>query len=173
MIAQGIDMKKLAALPLSLMLLLSACGEPAPAGWNANIDVDCKPQDPFDKTFAFFSPEKFWREQEYDLGTLKAAGDKNLSMSQSVLDSSRGQKGEYLQRAEQAARELGLSGKERREHIKENMDRYDKEVKAIEDRIDMQKKANDWIRKCDQAVVRELRRLGLSPVEYDPEKRPM
>ena len=166
-------MKRLSLLSLSLMLMLSACGEPAPAGWNANIDANCKPHDPYDKTYAMLSPEKFWREQEYDLGTLKAAGSKNLTMSENVLESSRGQKGQYLARAEEAARELGLTGSARRAHIKENMDRFDKEVDAIESRIAQQKKANDWIRKCEQAVVRELRALGLSPVEYDPEKRPM
>jgi hypothetical protein len=53
------------------------------------------------------------------------------------------------------------------------MDRFEAEVKAIEDRLEKQKIANDWVRKCEQAVVRELRSLGLSPVPYDPEKRPM
>ncbi|WP_028878352.1 hypothetical protein [Terasakiella pusilla] len=166
-------MKKMSLLSLGLLLALTACEEPAPAGWNANIDVNCKPQDPFDKTFAALSPKKFWREQEYDLGTLKAAGEKNLEMSQSVLDTSRAQKGDYFQRADQAANELGLRGKEKRDHVKKNMDRFEAEVKAIEDRLEKQKIANDWVRKCEQAVVRELRSLGLSPVPYDPEKRPM
>lgn len=157
----------------SLAFFLSACGESAPAGWNANIDVDCNPHDPYDKIYATLAPEKFWREQEYDLGTMMAAGRKNLDMSRMVLDDSRAQKGEYFAKAQQAARDLGLTGKTQRDHVKENMDRYDKEVEAIDMRIKKQEKANDWVRKCQQSVVRELRNLGLAPVKYDPEKRPM
>ena len=148
---------------------LAACGEPAPAGWNANIDLNCKPHDPYDKLYATLSPEKFWREQEYDMGSLLAAGQKNMEMSKIVLDDSRAQKGQFLSRAQQAARELGLKGKDARAHIKANVDRYDEEVKAIEMRLKKQDAANSWVRKCQKSVERELRQLGLRPVEYDPE----
>jgi len=166
-------MIKRGLLSFGFMLALAACGEPAPAAWNANIDASCKPHDPYDKAYAMVSPAKFWREQEYDLGNMKAAGTKNLSMSKTILQDSLGQKGEYFQRAEKAARDLGLSGKSKREHVKDNMDRYDKEVKDIEVRIKMQERAIDWIQKCEPKVQQELRKLKLSPVKYDPEKRPM
>ena len=161
------------ALTAFLALSLSACGERAPAAWNANLDIDCKPHDPYDKAYAAISPQKFWREQEYDLGTMLKAGQKNITMSSTVLDDSRAQKGEYFQRAEQAARDLGLSGKAKREHVKENMDRYNEEVADIETRIKAQKIAVEWVRKCQQSVVRELQKLKLQPIPYDPEKRPM
>ncbi|SCA57328.1 exported hypothetical protein [Candidatus Terasakiella magnetica] len=164
--------KTLRIFSMGCLLALSACGEPAPVTWNANLDVDCKPQDPLDKAYATLSTKKFWREQEYDMGTLKKAGEKNLSMSRTVLDDSRGQKGEYFQRAQKAARDLGLSGAAQRAHVKENMDRYDAEVKDIEMRIKYQENALSWVRKCTTAVHAELRKLSLSPVEYDPEKRP-
>ncbi len=167
-------MKKiLPAAFLSLGLSLSGCGEPAPAAWNANLDIDCYPQDPFDKTYAFLSPEKFWREQEYDMGTLLAAGRKNLEMSRQVLDDSTAQQGQYLQRAQEVAAELGLSGAESRAHVKANMDRYAKEVQDIEMRLKQQEEALSWVRKCARAVQGELRKRNLSPVKYDPEKRPM
>lgn len=158
---------------LALLFLLAACGEPAPAAWNANLDIDCQPQDPYDKLYASLAPEKFWREQEYDMGSLMKAGEKNLEMSQQVLDESRAQKGQYLQRAEQAASDLGLSGQARRDHIRDNIERYNKEVDDIKQRLDRQEVALNWVRKCTRAVQRELRKLNLEPVEYDPEKRPM
>ncbi|NVJ93161.1 MAG: hypothetical protein HWE34_15970 [Methylocystaceae bacterium] len=155
-----------------LIFALSGCGEPAPAAWTANLDANCKPQDPLDKIYAFLSPKKFWREQEYDLGNLKKAGQKNLEMSKSVLDDSKAQKGEFFQKAEKAATDLGLSGKDKREHVKKNMDRYNKEVSDIEARLKEQEIANTWIRKCEQEVERQLRLLKLPPIKYDPEKRP-
>jgi len=160
------------AISLALIMTLSACGESAPAAWNANLDINCKPHDPFDKSYAFLSPKKFWREQEYDLGTLMKAGQKNKEMSTQVLDESRAQKGEYFQRAEQAALELGLSGSAKRAHVKDYMDRYNEEVSDIEMRIKTQDAALQWVRKCATAVQQELRKLKLAPVEYDPEKRP-
>ncbi|MDV7339971.1 hypothetical protein RYZ26_10225 [Terasakiella sp. A23] len=166
-------MIKRGLLSFGFILALTACGEPAPAGWNANIDIDCKPHDPYDKLYAMISPKKFWREQEYDIGSLKAAGTKNLELSKSVLQDSLAQKGEYFQRADKAARDLGLTGKAKRDHVKDNMDRYDKEVKAIEERLKMQETAITWIKKCEPKVQQELRKLKLAPVEYDPEKRPM
>lgn len=152
---------------------LSACGEPGPQTWNANLDANCKPHDPVDKLYALLSPAKFWREQEYDMGTLKKAGEKNLEISRQVLDDSRAQKGEFFQHANKTARDLGLSGKAMRDHVKKNVDRYNQEVKAIEDRLKVQEKALRWIQKCEQRVIVELRKLNLSPVEFDSEKRPM
>jgi gas vesicle protein len=158
---------------LSSTLFLAACGEPAPAGWNANLDIDCKPQDPVDKFLAAVSTDKFWRTQEYDMGSMLAAATKNLELSKQVLEDSQAQQGQYLQRAQEAARELGLRGSDAREHVRENMDRYKKEVDDIKARIEQTEKALAWIRKCDRAVDGELRKLGIQPVEYDPAKRPM
>ncbi len=155
-----------------IVLGLAACGERAPAAWNANLDIACKPHDPYDKMFAMVAPKKFWREQEYDLGTMLKAGLKNIEMSTTVLQDSTSQKGEYLSRAQQAAREKGLSGKDARANVKKNMDRYNAEVKDIQDRLKAQEKANEWVRKCQKAVVQELRKLGLKPVEFDSEKHP-
>ncbi len=157
----------------ALIFMLSACGEPAPAAWTANLDIDCKPQDPLDKTYAALSPKKFWREQEYDMGNLLKAGQKNLEMSTKVLEDSVSQKGEYLQLAQKAADDLGLSGSARRDHIRDNIDRYNKEVDAIKQRLEAQEKALSWVRKCTNAVHQELRKLNLTPLDYDPEKRPM
>ena len=161
------------ALSMIICLGLTACGEPGPQSWNANLDINCKPQDPADKLYAMLSPAKFWREQEYDMGTLKKAGNKNMEISRQVLDDARAQKGEFFQRANETARERGLSGKEMREHVKKNVDRYNLEIKAIEDRLKLQEKSLRWIQKCEQAVVVELRKLNLAPVEFDSEKRPM
>ncbi|WP_135079990.1 hypothetical protein [Terasakiella sp. SH-1] len=165
--------KVLTILTICSATVLTACGEPAPAAWNANLDISCKPHDPYDKLYASLSPEKFWREQEYDMGTMDKAGRKNIEMSKMVLDDSRAQKGDYFQRAQQAARDLGLTGSAKRNHVKENMDRYNQEVKDIEMRLKQQETALNWVRKCKNAVDTELRKLGLQPVKYDPEKRPM
>jgi len=158
---------------LALLFLLAACGEPAPVAWNANLDINCLPHDPLDKTYAALSPKKFWREQEYDLGTLMAAGQKNMEMSTQVLEDSLSQQGEFLQLAQKAADDLGLSGAARRDHIRDNIDRYNKEVDDIKERLKQQEEGLAWVRKCTNAVQQELRKLNLFPVEYDPEKRPM
>jgi len=157
---------------VGLILGLAACGEAAPQGWNANLDAQCRPHDPVDKLSALLSPEDFWRQQEYDMGTLLKAGQTNRDLSQTVLDDSRAQQGDYFNRAQQAARELGLSGQAAREHVQENMDRFRDEMKTLETRLAGTIAAIVWVQRCQQTVTAELTKLGLSPVPFQSENRP-
>lgn len=151
---------------------LAACGEPAPAAFNANLDVDCNPQDPLDKVYASLAPEGFWRAQEYDMGLMMSSTRKNIELSRAVLNDSIAQRADYFNRAQQAASDLGLSGAARRDHVKDNMDRYEAEVKDIQDRLEMQERTMSWLRQCTRSVDDELRKLGLEPQEFDPTRRP-
>lgn len=171
----GMNMQKsLKHIVLSSLFVLglSGCGEPAPIKWNANLDVNCKPQDIFDKASASVSAKKFWRMQEYDLGSLKKISQTNIKNVTVIFEDSRAQKGAFFTRADEAARNKGLSGKAKRAHVKENMDRYDQEVKALEIQLKDQKIALAWVQKCQRAVQTELRKLKLQPVAYNPAKRP-
>ena len=152
---------------------LSGCGERAPLTWNANIDVNCKPQDIFDQISQKLAPESFWRNQEYDMGTLQNLSRTNIKNVTIILEDSRAQKGSYFSRAEQAAVDLGLKGKAKRAHVKDNMDRFAAEVKGLEEQLKVQKNGLDWVRKCQRVVQTELRKLKLQPVPFDPAKRPM
>jgi hypothetical protein len=157
-----------------LALNLSACGgEKSPLTWNTNLDVNCKPQDFLDTISAKLAPESFWRNQEYDMGSLLKLSQTNTQNVSIILDDAHAQQGEFFSRAEQSANDLGLSGKEKREHVKANMDRYAAEVKALEDQLKVQKDGMEWVRKCQRVVQTELGKLQLMPVPYDPSKRPM
>jgi len=156
-----------------MMLGLSACGERAPLTWNANLDVNCKPQDVLDQISEKLAPESFWRNQEYDMGTLHKLSQNNIKNVTIILDDSRAQQGSYFARAEQAANDLGLKGKAKRKHVKGNMDRFAKEVKGLEKQLKVQKSGMEWVRKCQRVVQTELGKLKLKPVPYNPSNRPM
>lgn len=157
---------------LGLVGFLAACGESPPQGWNANLDANCHPQDPVDKLVALWSPEKFWRAQEYDMGTLLKAARTNRELSETILEDSRAQEGAYLSRAQQAARDKGLTGQAARAHVQDNVDRFREEMDALQTRLAETDAAIVWILKCQNMVRSELAQLGLRPIPFQSENRP-